>query len=54
MNIHAHESVQVLLRGRHVFMGYCHMEKETKELFQEGRWICSGDIGEKTVSAITL
>ena len=37
---------QVLLRGRHVFMGYCGMDEETSQIIDDKRWLHSGDIGE--------
>ena len=40
-----HPCIQVLIRGRHVFMGYLgHPEYTGKDLNDEG-WMRSGDIG---------
>ncbi|XP_065885757.1 long-chain-fatty-acid--CoA ligase ACSBG2-like [Dysidea avara] len=36
---------QVLIRGRHVFIGYLGMEKETREAIDDDGWLHSGDIG---------
>jgi len=36
---------EILMRGRHISMGYLHMETLTKEAIDEGRWLHSGDIG---------
>ena len=41
--------VQVLLQGRHVFMGYLDMEEKTKETIDDKGWLHSGDIGHMKV-----
>jgi long-chain-fatty-acid--CoA ligase ACSBG len=37
---------ELCFRGRHVFMGYRGMEKQTSETLDEERWLHSGDIGK--------
>lgn len=37
---------EVLMRGRHVFMGYYKNEEETKKTIDSDNWLHSGDIGE--------
>ena len=37
--------MQVLFRGRNVFMGYLGMQKKTKETIDDERWLHSGDFG---------
>ncbi len=39
------EDGEILIRGRHVFMGYLHDEKATKEVLDAEGWLHSGDIG---------
>lgn len=36
---------EICMRGRHVFMGYLHDDKKTKETIDENGWLHSGDIG---------
>jgi len=36
---------QVLINGRHVFMGYVDMETLTKAALNEEDWLRSGDLG---------
>ena len=38
--------VQILIRGRDVFMGYFGMEEKTAETIDDDRWVHSGDIGK--------
>ena len=40
-------NLQVLFRGRHIFMGYLGMEEKTKETIDDEGWLHSGDIGRK-------
>ncbi|MBI2602223.1 MAG: AMP-binding protein [Deltaproteobacteria bacterium] len=40
------EDGEVLMRGRHVFMGYLHNEEATNETIDEEGWLHSGDLGE--------
>ena len=37
---------EILIRGKNVFPGYWHNEAATKEVFAEGGWFATGDIGE--------
>ena len=37
--------MQILIRGRNVFMGYLGMEEKTKETIDDEGWLHSGDIG---------
>ena len=36
---------EICMRGRHVFMGYLHDDRKTKETIDENGWLHSGDIG---------
>ena len=38
--------VQILMRGRNVFMGYLGMEDMTLATIDDDRWLHSGDIGK--------
>jgi len=37
---------EILISGKNVFPGYWHNEAATKEVFAEGGWFATGDIGE--------
>ena len=37
---------EILISGKNVFPGYWHNEAATKEVFTEGGWFATGDIGE--------
>lgn len=45
MNISKGKSLQVLINGRHVFMGYLRNPQKTASEFTEDGWLKSGDIG---------
>ena len=44
MNAHVHV-MQVLIRGRHVFMGYLGRPESTQEVFTSDGFLRSGDVG---------
>ena len=37
--------LQILVRGRNVFMGYLGLEEKTRETIDDEGWLHSGDIG---------
>lgn len=37
---------EILMRGRHIMLGYMHNEEKTKQTIDEEGWIHSGDVGE--------
>ena len=36
---------EILIKGRHVFLGYLNNEKATREAIDENKWLHSGDVG---------
>lgn len=36
---------EILIKGRHVFLGYFNNEKATREAIDENKWLHSGDVG---------
>lgn len=39
--------LQIIMQGRHVFMGYLHEEEKTRETLDANDDLCSGDIGKQ-------
>lgn len=44
-SISANGPGEIMMRGRHVFMGYLNDSAKTKEAINDEGWLLSGDIG---------